>query len=156
MFPLNNQYFGPAPNIKSKVRQIRRGNVPVVKNDVWGDTPKAAWAGDQLVGWGNPALHAQLLTQRFTRMKDVTQAYADKTASLANDGRLNSEGVDNRNNKLKLLNTTLLREDEVATPDIPPAQMKSGGIVPKDGLYRLHKGEKVIPANRAKAKPKKK
>ena len=43
-----------------------------------------------------------------------------------------------------------LRSSSTGTTHIEPTSMKKGGIVPKTGLYKLHKGEKVVPVKQMK------
>jgi outer membrane translocation and assembly module TamA len=42
-------------------------------------------------------------------------------------------------------------EKKTEDPSHQPPQMKKGGEIKKTGLYQLHKGEIVIPANRVKS-----
>lgn len=36
-------------------------------------------------------------------------------------------------------------------PPPPPPAMKTGGLIKSTGVYKLHKGEVVVPANRVKS-----
>ncbi len=78
-----------------------------------------------------------------------------------NKRRTDSDATEERRNieeQRRVINESAAREFIERRESQPPPPMKSGGIVPKDGVYRLHKGEKVVPANKvkAKSKPKKK
>lgn len=80
-------------------------------------------------------------------------------------GDLTVEGLANTNNKLTLVahhiptallpisyNPTIedLAEETGIRPEEVLGEYKKGGMVKKTGYYKLHKGEKVIPANEVK------
>ena len=120
-------------SMKGDVRRINRGNVSRANPNV--KTDNAYWALDL-----NQMFRADALgnAMRQNLIQDLPT--------------LTPEGVANRNNKINLINQHLPPGNEV--PNVVLGNFEKGGTVKKTGLYKLHKGEKVIPAKKSERKKK--
>lgn len=65
-----------------------------------------------------------------------------------------SDSADVDKDYAKTQEATALKGNQIARREIM-GSMKKGGTIPKTGLYKMHKDEKVIPADKAKAMKKK-
>lgn len=130
-------------SLKSDVRRIRRGNIPTAD-------PRAKTEN----------VYTAIDIPMMRRADALGNAMLQ---SLIRDApNLTPEGIANRNNKINLINQHLPSGREIPNVVVNPnpnppnvlGNFEKGGTVKKTGLYKLHKGEKVIPAKKTERKKK--
>jgi len=114
--------------LKTDVRKISRGNIPKFVSNA-----------------KRQNAYYELDLNQIHRAEQIALQMAERTRQDFADGNLCPQGLANRNNKIRLINSHLPAGSEVQTV---LGNFKHGGTVPKTGLYKLHKGEKVIPVKK--------
>ena len=137
--------------LKGDVRRIKRGNIPRQPPNL--KVPNA-WAYNNMQPYDMNELVKAYRVSHDLRHQLAMDSWHDRLAS--------EEALARRNNKLRLINQH--NPVGLEAPEVL-GNFQKGGKVKQTGLYKLHKGEQVIPAKKASpakkaesktAKPKKK
>ncbi len=123
-------------SLSRDLRRMRRGNVSTIVS-------------------GGKTENAELMMdiRKPVKAHNAALKIENEILKRAREGTLTQEALESMNNKIRILNEHM--PDNMEVMEVPNSIMnveqvlgdfEHGGNVPKTGLYRLHEGERVIPA----------